>query len=278
MFNAIAAGLVVAGAAILIGALIPVRQLIVQLPAGQLRSRWYLLTALIVSFIAGYAIYTVTFWGRHTAWLDLIVPGIFFFGAGFVWLTASLSLQTARDVRRVTLLEHESSTDPLIGIYNRRYLDRRLNEEVARARRYALPLSVLLLDIDHFKRINDTYGHLVGDAVLNHLGKLLSQTIRSTDIVARYGGEEFLILAPNTSPSSAAVLAERLRQHIEAHELVVAGELNKRQEIRITVSLGVAGLSREVADSRSLVRNADQALYRAKQEGRNRVVLDEGAV
>jgi len=130
---------------------------------------------------------------RHTAWLDLIVPSVFFFGAGFVWLTATLSLHTAIDIRRVTVLEHENITDPLIGIYNRRYLDRRLQEEFIRARRYSLPLSVLLLDIDHFKRVNDAYGHQVGDLVLSYLGKLLLSAIRATDIIARYGGEEILI-------------------------------------------------------------------------------------
>lgn len=273
MFNLLAEGLVIAGVGVLTGALIPVRQLITQLPSGQMRSRWYTMIGLIALFIVGYISYAVIFWSRHTDWSDLIVPGIFFFGAGFVWMTATLSLQTATDVRRVTLLERENITDPLIGIYNRRYLDRRLEEECARAQRYSLPLSVLLIDIDHFKRINDTYGHQVGDHVLTFLGKLLLQAIRESDIAARYGGEEMLIIAPNTITSTAAFLAERLRQYVETHELVVTSESNEPREIRITVSIGVAGLSQETTNSKTLVHNADEALYRAKQKGRNCIVI-----
>ncbi|MBI5302778.1 MAG: GGDEF domain-containing protein [Chloroflexi bacterium] len=271
--NVLAEGLVIAGACILLGAMIPVRQLVAQLPSGQVRRRWYTLTALILVFIAGYVGYIAVFWELATTWLDLIVPGVFFLGAGFVWLVSTLSLQTAMDVRRVALLEHENITDPLTGIYNRRYLDRRLNEEFARARRYASPLSVLLLDIDRFKHVNDTYGHPVGDLVLNYLGKLLLHAIRESDILARYGGEEFLLIAANTTASTAIALAERLRQHVETHALVLTSEPSQRQEIRISVSIGVASLSHQVFDSTELLVNADQALYCAKQAGRNRVSL-----
>ena len=275
MLNLLANILVIAGVGILIGALMPVRQLIAQLPTGHVRRSWYLLTALIAIFIVGYLSYIPAFWGRQSTWLDLIVPGIFFCGAGFVWLTASLSLQTATDVRRVTLLERENITDPLIGIYNRRYLDRRLEEECVRARRYTLPLAVLLIDIDHFKRINDTYGHQVGDLVLSDLGKLILQAIRESDIAARYGGEEMMIIAPNTTPSSAKVLAERLRQRVETYTLTLTKGSNPPQEVRITVSIGVAGLSQETLDSQKLIHNADEALYHAKQAGRNRSVIHE---
>ena len=276
MFNVLANGLVIVGICVLMGALIQIRQLVAQLPSGTLRSRWYALTASIVLFIAGYASYTVEYWNRHGAWLDLIVPGVFFFGACFVWLTTSLSLNTAIDVRRVTLLERESVTDPLMGIYNRRYLDRRLEEEFARSRRYGLPLSVLLLDIDHFKLVNDTYGHQAGDLVLKHLGELLLLDIRDSDIVARYGGEEILVMTPNTTMSSAAVLAEHLRERIESHEIVLSSEINKRQQIRVTVSIGVAGVSQIITDTQKLVKGADDALYRAKQAGRNRVMISDG--
>ena len=229
------------------------------------------MVALIVVFVVGYVSYLVVFWGRAADGSALIVPGIFFLGAGFVWLTANLSLQTATDIRRVVLLEKDTITDPLIGIYNRRYLDRRLEEECARARRYQLPLFVLLLDIDHFKRVNDLYGHPAGDQVLIYLGKLILQAIRESDIVARYGGEELLIIAPNTSAASAMSLAERLRQTVETHALMLSSGSDQRQEVRITVSIGVAGTTREMADPRQLFENADVALYRAKQEGRNRV-------
>lgn len=273
MLNVLANSLVIAGACVLIGALIPVRNLIKQLPPGQVRRCWYELTVLIILLIVGYTSYTVVFWSRYSNWLDFIVPSVFFFGAIFVWLTISLSLQTAFDVRRVTLLQHESIMDPLVGLYNRRYLDRRLSEELSRARRYDLPLSVLLIDIDHFKQINDTYGHPVGDALLSHLGKLLLDAIRDSDLAARYGGDELLVLAQNTTAASAGVLAERLRQHVETNQLVLSSNSNQRQEVRVTVSIGVAGLGQEATDNQSLIQCADEALYRAKQEGRNRVII-----
>jgi diguanylate cyclase (GGDEF)-like protein len=272
MFNFLANCLVAAGICILVGAMIPVSQLIEQIPSGPVRLRWRFIAVLIIAFITGYVSYMIAFWGSHSTWLALMVPGIFFFGAGFVWITVSLALQTAADIRRVVLLEQENITDPLMGIYNRRYLDRRLEEEYSRARRYEMPLSVLLLDIDHFKQVNDTYGHPIGDQVLIYLGKLLLNGIRETDIVARYGGEELLIIAPNTGPAAAAALAERLRQHIETHALIISSELSQRQEIRIKVSIGVASLSNEIKEGQQLVGHADEAMYRAKQEGRNRVV------
>lgn len=275
MLNLLANGLVIAGICILAAALLPVRRLIAQLPAGQVRRRWYALTGLISVFIVGYLGYAIAFWNRPAVWIDLIVPGVFFFGAAFVWLTASLSLQTATDIRRVTQLERENITDGLLGIYNRRYWDRRLEEECARARRYALPMSVLLIDIDHFKHINDTYGHPVGDLVLSSLGKWIRQAVRECDIVARYGGEEIAILAPNTALSSAAVLAERLRRLVETRQLVVTNGSNQSRVVRITVSIGVAGLSQEAAEGQRLVQDADKALYRAKEAGRNRVVIHE---
>jgi diguanylate cyclase (GGDEF)-like protein len=264
---------VIAGVCVLIGALLPMRQIIIQLPSGQVRRRWYLLTLFIFIFIFGYIGYATAFWNHATTWSDLIVPAVFISGACFVWLTTTLFLQTANDIRRLTILEQENISDPLIGIYNRRFLDRRLEEECARARRYSLPLSVMLIDIDHFKRINDANGHQVGDQVLSFLGKLLLQVIRDSDIAARYGGDEILIITPNTSASLAGVLAERLRQHVETHELTLTKLFKNPLQIRITVSIGVASLSQEATECQRLIQNADEALYRAKQEGRNRVVI-----
>ena len=272
MFNLLATGLVLVGICLLIRATIPVRQLIKQIPSGPVLFRWQIMAVLIPVFIIGYVSYLIFFWGSYTGWLALIVPSIFFFSAGFVWVTATLAPQTAADIRRVVLLEQENITDPLIGIYNRRYLTRRLGEEFLRARRYKLPLSLLILDIDLFKRINDAYGHQVGDQVLIYLGKLILDAIRETDIAARYGGDELVIIAPNTAASSAAALAERLRQNVETHALMISSALSQRQEIRIKVSIGVASLSDEITVGQQLIGYADEALNRAKQEGCNRVI------
>ena len=265
--------LVIAGAVILVCSLFPVRRFLVQLPPGQMRRRWSFMTALIVAFVAGYLGYAGNFWHQAEALHDLIVPVVFFAGAGFVWLSCNLSLQSVNDMRRVILLEQENITDPLSGIYNRRYLERRLEEEFTRARRYGLPLSILLIDIDHFKQTNDEFGHQAGDLVLSYLGKLILNGVRASDIAARYGGDELMIISPNTSLALAAALAERLRSQIESHALVLTSEPGQRREIRITVCAGVATCHAATGNCQELVKDADEALYRAKTSGRNRVAL-----
>lgn len=166
---------------------------------------------LIVFFIIGYLSYAVIFGNSGSNLLDLIVPSIFLLGACFVWLVSTLSLQTAKDVQRLSFLEYENITDPLTELHNRRYLERQLQQEIEIAERYGLPLTILLIDADYFKLINDNYGHQIGDLALCHLSKLIRQTIRHTDTAARYGGEEFLIIAPATSTSVAVMLAEKIR-------------------------------------------------------------------
>lgn len=275
MIDTLAISLVIIGVGVLMGALVPVSRLIGQLPSGQVRRCWVELTVLIAFMIVGYITYIVTFWDRHTSWLDFVVPGVFLFCAIFVWLTTHLSHQTAFDVRRVALLEKESITDPLTGIYNRRYLERRLDEEINRSKRYDLPLSVLLIDIDHFKQVNDTCGHQVGDSLLIYLSKMILSHIRNSDVAARYGGDELLILAQNTTVSSAAKLAERLRQNIETNQPELSGNSDQDQKIHVSVSIGIAGLAPTIADSKSLVKYADEALYRAKQDGRNCVITHD---
>jgi len=242
------------------------------------RRRWTVFAALILVFIIGYVGDAAVCWTRHYDWSTLNVPVVFCCGAWFVWLAPTLSLQTLSlqtviDLRRVTLLEQESITESLTGIYNRRYLYRRLEEEFGRARRYVLPLTVLLLDIDHFKRVNDTYGHQAGDRVLSDLVKLALRAIRTSNIVARYGGEELLVITPNNSAASAGTLAERLCHIVESHTLVLTSEASHLQELRIRVSIGVAGAGQEVDSRQKVVQQADEALHRATPEGRNRVVV-----
>lgn len=272
MVSMLANSMVILGACVLLGSLLPVSKLIAQLPSGQVRRCWLELTVLIAILITGYLAYMVTFWDRHSDYLDFIVPGIFLFCAIFVWLTTTLTQQTAFDVRRVALLEQESITDPLTGVYNRRYLDRRLEEEINRAKRYDLPLSILLIDIDRFKQVNDTYGHQVGDSLLIHLSKVILSHIRTSDVAARYGGDELLILAQNATLDSATTLAERLRQNVEEDQPELSSDPDEEQDFRVTVSIGIAGLGPDITDAESLVKYADEALYRAKQEGRNCVI------
>ena len=267
----IATTLLLGGVATLAASLVPLRRIIAQLPAGRTLRVWKLQAALTTLFIVGHVAHALAVRKHPPEAHSLIVPVIFFCGACFVWLNFTLALRTALDVRRIALLEQESITDELTGVYNRRYLQRRLLEEFERARRYDQPLSVLLIDIDHFKQINDGLGHLTGDVVLRQFGALCLNTVRASDIVARYGGEELMVIAPQTTAAQALVLAERLRHKVEDTVLVVEHAPTRRQELRFTVSIGIAALTPEASNCHALVEAADRALYCAKTEGRNRV-------
>lgn len=165
-------------------------------------------------------------------------------------------------------LEALAQTDPLTGLVNRRALTVRLLSEMERVRRYNAPLSMLLLDLDHFKVVNDTYGHLAGDDVLMGVASLLQRVVRAVDLVARYGGEEFLIVLPETSKQGAIAFAERVRDRIATHRF----NMSRSQTVRITASIGVATYPAPGLESvEDFFRAADHALYRAKGNGRNLV-------
>ena len=159
-------------------------------------------------------------------------------------------------------------TDPLTGLYNRRYLDTHLRSVIARAAATEKPACVLLFDIDHFKGINDTYGHDAGDDVLKDFAERLRRGVRGIDLVARYGGEEFILVMPETDSGFAATVAERLRQDVEK----VLFSTSQGEELPVTVSIGLAEWHGAQDNAEALIRRADQALYAAKRAGRNRVV------
>lgn len=272
MISLIANGLVLVGIVILSGSLLTVRQIIRRLPLGPSRNSWYAMAGLIALFVLGYLAYCVLFWGQQTQLIDLIVPGIFFLGACFVLLTALLSLRTAMDVMRITILEQESFTDSLTGVFNRRYMRQRLHEEVAKARRYGFDLGVLMLDLDHFKQVNAEAGHQAGDHVLITVGGIILRSLRDSDILTRYGGEEFLVIVPNTAAEDAKNLAERLRASIGATNFHPRADENTESAIRLTVSIGVANYGGKINSEESLIREADKYLYEAREAGRNQVV------
>lgn len=168
-----------------------------------------------------------------------------------------------------SILENISITDGLMGIFNRKHFQQRLEFECLRSGRYGTPLSLVMLDIDHFKRINDTYGHAVGDLVLKRLAKWVQESGRTTDVVARYGGEEIAVILPHTGVAGAQEFGERLRLKV-ANEWV--HDDDEEVTLRVTVSVGVAQFQRGMS-AMDLVRCADAALYHSKENGRNRVTV-----
>ena len=158
-------------------------------------------------------------------------------------------------------------TDGLTGIANRRKLDEALENEFLRAKRYGRPLSIAILDADHFKKVNDNHGHIVGDFVLKKLATLFQQNIRREELLGRYGGEEFVVVMPEVDSNGAFQLAEKLRKTVET-TVFKSGET----ELPVTISVGVATLGAE-GSVKDFLDTADQALYRSKEEGRNRVTI-----
>jgi diguanylate cyclase (GGDEF)-like protein/hemerythrin-like metal-binding protein/PAS domain S-box-containing protein len=182
-------------------------------------------------------------------------------------LLSQSNLELEQEVaRRTAQLEQLMLTDPLTGIGNRRFLTVRLEDEIVRARRYGRPLTAAFFDIDHFKRVNDTYGHAVGDAVLVRVAASLKAGLRECDVLGRFGGEEFVVLLIETGANEAVALAERLRT-------AISGLVMPEMAQPITISAGLAELRPE-EDSHALLARSDRALYRAKADGRDRCQLD----
>jgi two-component system, cell cycle response regulator len=184
---------------------------------------------------------------------------------------AVASLERAYDLESAVLgqeqMRHLAETDPLTSCFNRRALMEKLEQEMDRAARYATMLTGMMIDIDNFKQINDTHGHLVGDRVLKQLANLLKREQRSVDIVARYGGEEFVVLLPETTNAESRNFAERILRRVATHDFGENGN-----PVRVTISIGIASYPDErVTNGESLLRLADRHLYRAKNDGRNRI-------
>ncbi len=182
---------------------------------------------------------------------------------GFVEVFHDISEQKQREER----LYQRATRDPLTGVFNRGHFNETAEQEIERARRFAEPLSLAMLDIDHFKKINDTYGHEVGDTAIIGLARTCSNNLRKIDSLGRLGGEEFAVLLPRANKQAALEMAQRLRLEIAAQRIPLQG-----QEISYTVSIGISTLLPTTRDLAELLRHADAALYQAKREGRNRTI------
>jgi diguanylate cyclase (GGDEF)-like protein len=174
--------------------------------------------------------------------------------------------------QRFRVLSELSARDALTGLYNRWYVTEKIESEMNRSLRHGSPVAVLMIDIDHFKRVNDTWGHAVGDLVLKSVGQVLRDSCRVYDVPGRYGGEEFCVVLPETPLGKSPAVAERIRTRVAAAAVPVGGT-----SINVTASIGIAGIDDETADAiltaNALIDRADRALYVAKHRGRNRVEL-----
>lgn len=193
----------------------------------------------------------------------------------FLTLASNQIISAVENARLYNEVERLASIDGMTGVFNYRYFYSHLTTEIQRARRYSLALSVIMLDIDHFKSFNDMYGHQAGDDVLRATGKILNDEARKIDIVARYGGEEFILVAPETDLQGALELAERIRDRIEKNNYAVKAR-NGSLSLKVSVSIGVSSFAADgFGENDTLIKAADDALYHAKHSGRNRVCYND---
>ncbi len=190
-------------------------------------------------------------------------------GTQFLQHLAAVMGACIENARLQETIKQTGLLDPLTGINNRRFFDQRVEEEVTLAKRNHSPLSCLFIDLDHFKRINDNYGHQAGDAILKQAANIFSDIMRTTDVLARYGGEEFVILLANTTQKVALDIAERIRQSIELHSF----KIHQDKTLNVTLSIGLSTMlgDSDIKTTQQLIKSADQAVYAAKVSGRNRV-------
>lgn len=266
--------LVILGAFILAISAIPVIRLLNRLPIGKTRQSWQFLIALIGFFFAGYLSYLYFFQDKFQSIIDLIVPSIFFCGAIFVFIVCSLALRTAKDLVRVYELKNESITDPLMGTFNRRYIDKQLPIAIAKAKTTQSPLAVLLVTIKDYEQMKYKLGHSQTDQLLSHYGQQVSGLITNNELLARYGDDELLIIQPNTNERACQSLAHRLTDHFNQHTITLRNELNEQKtQLQIGLNIGISQLNHLNTDPDNLIEAADKALYQSKQNNKQPVTL-----
>ena len=248
-----------------------VQQLVKKLPMGEVRNNWKILSFFVVGFIVGYAVYMYLLITGKVELASITYPAICLAASMFVLLLCFLTYQTTRDISEAITMEQSSIVDPVLDIYNRRYFDRRIEEETQRSRRYKQPLSVILFEVDKFKSIIKDHGDLVGDLVLRKVSDYLLSAVRSSDIVARYDNEKIILATTQTNPDMAVMLADRLRGEIEKLEILPSNEKNAADNLHITVTAGVSCVEERIKSGFDLTDVAEKAISRANENGRNRV-------
>lgn len=255
-------------AIIALQAIAPLWSVSILVRSRKLRQAWQALTAVVIGCVSLLTVHAVASYGQPLDIADLAKAGIFLLGASFVYAVALLSKCTAIHTLRVEDLAKAAFADALTGIGNLRRFSDALSAAIADAKQHGFPLSVIVLDIDHFKQINDSYGHAAGDEVIKQIAAALVVNVRASDTVCRIGGEEFAIIVPLLQPDHAMALAERIRTAVAALRI----EVGAGNPLLATVSVGCASLAAHETSADLLLR-ADSALYAAKQSGRDCVRL-----
>ena len=239
--------------------------------AAEQRTRWLLAGSF---FVLSFGL----LWLGFTAWFEpeiilptsgtSLTPGPALLACYAVTIASSFAFILMHKERADRETYELATTDPLTGVYNRRTFKELAEPQLSRSRRAHMPVSLLMLDLDHFKRINDTYGHLGGDDILKAFAEVIRNLLRKEDLLARYGGEEFVVLLPGSDQEAAAALADRIRDQVSARPMDANGH-----RARVTVSIGAASEGGDTLPSlEAMLGRADEALYQAKREGRNRTV------
>jgi len=263
--------LLLGGICLLTVAFFTSKQLIKKLPLGKIRYNWQILSYLIIVAILGFAIYMLLLISGQVAITSLIVPKLAFSATAFMVLLCFLIYQITGNIREAIAIEQASIIDPVLDIYNRRYFDRRIDEETQRSRRYKLPLSLILCELDEFNKVIDAHGKLVSDVVLRKISDFIVSTVRSSDIVARFDENKIIIGTTQTEEDMAVQLADRLRTEIEKLEILPSTNQENNPAMHVTASVGVATVLDSIENGLQLTNMAEQALAQAEVKGRNKV-------
>ncbi len=263
--------LLLCGIGLYAAALFTIQHLVKKLPLGEVRNNWKVLSFFIVGFIVGYVAYMFMLWTGNVGLHAITYPAICFAVSGFVLLLCFLTYQTTCDISEAIAMDQASIIDPVLDIYNRRYFDRRVDEETQRSRRYNQPLSIILFEVDQFENVTRKHGALVGDVILKKVSDFLVTSVRASDIVARYDDHKIVIATTQTKPDMAIMLADRIRGDVEKLDILPSGEQNLTEGLRITLTAGVSCVEDRIKSGFDLTEVAEKAMSRADTEGRNRV-------
>ncbi|MCX8028095.1 MAG: GGDEF domain-containing protein [Thermodesulfovibrionales bacterium] len=263
--------LVLIGAVIQLISIFIVKDIVKYIPV--MKNYWRILGIFLVFFFFGYISYAITLWTGHEFISgDTITSVIFFLGACFVIMVTYMAKNSIKTLQEYIELQKDVITDPLTGIFNRRFIDKQIEHEFNLAMRNNSLFSIVLIDVDHFKKINDTYGHHIGDMVLKRIANILVENVRKSDFVGRFGGEEIVLILPDTDTEGAICLSEKIRSIIAEHPIIKGDEKCGGKDLFCTISMGVATFCKDKhKEYKDLILDADVAMYNAKSSGRNRV-------